>query len=36
MKGCLTAVGILVGLLVLGVLFVLSGFQPIHARYRIA
>ena len=35
MKGCLTVVGILVVLLALGVLFVLSGFQTIHVRYRI-
>jgi hypothetical protein len=35
MKGCLVAVGILVGIVVLVVVFVLSGFQHIHARYRI-
>jgi hypothetical protein len=35
MKGCLVAVGILVGIVVLVVLFVLSGFQTIHVRYRV-
>ena len=35
MKGCLVAVGILVGIVVLVVVFVLSGFQHIHVRYRV-